>query len=495
MYGALSPQPRLPGLTEKTRPWWTLTGACAGTFLLMLDSTVVTLALPEIRHDVDASSAGLQWVMNVYLLTIAVLVVTVGRLGDMLGRRRIFVIGLVVFGAGSVVSATASSEEMLIAGRVVQGVGAAAILPLAIALVAAAFPKPAQPRAYGIWAAVSAVALGLGPIVGGVLVDVDWRLIFWINLPIVVVGILLVLGAARESRDESAGDRIDVPGLIAITLGLTGVVLALVEADVWGWDSARTLGVIGAGLLLLGAFWWIEHRVRNPIIEFDLFRNGPYLGATAAAFGIVFAYWTVIFFAPQYLQEQLSYSPTEAGVLILPITAPMIVVSPFAGALIGRFGARTVMAVGMVVATAGLVVLAQLGEDSGYGLLLPGFLLFGIGLGLVYAPMSAAAMAAMPGAKAGIASGVLAMNRILAGAIGLAVTSAVFNALLDGTGTATADRAEYASALGGSFYVLVGVAAVCTVLTWAFVRSAPEAAPAEPAADRRHRLHHRRFHL
>jgi EmrB/QacA subfamily drug resistance transporter len=470
-----------------------LTGACAGTFLLMLDSTVVTLALPEIRHDLDASSTALQWVMNVYLLTITVLVVTAGRLGDMFGRRRLFLIGLVVFGAGAALSAVSSTEEVLIAGRVVQGVGAAALLPLAIALVAAAFPKPQQPRAYGIWAAVSAVALGLGPIVGGVLVDVSWRLIFWIDLPIVLIGIVIVLGAARESRDEGAGDRIDVPGLVAITLGLTGVVLALVEADAWGWDDVRTLGVLAAGIALLGAFWAIERRVRNPIVDFDLFRNGPYFGATAAAFGIVFAYWTVIFFAPQYLQEQLSYSPTSAGVLILPITAPMIVVSPFSGALIGRFGARTVMTVGMAVATAGLVVLTQLGEDSGYGLLLPGFLGFGVGMGLVYAPMSAAAMAAMPGEKAGIASGVLAMNRILAGAIGLAVTSAVFNALLADTGTATADRAEYASALGDSFYVLVGVAAVCAVLTWAFVRSAP--APASQPPSDQHRVHHRRFHL
>jgi EmrB/QacA subfamily drug resistance transporter len=482
VYGALSPEIHL---TEQSRPWWTLTGACAGLFLLMLDSTVVTLALPAIQRDLDASAIGLQWVMNAYLLTIAVLTVTAGRLGDMFGRRRMFVCGLGVFAAGSVLSAVAWSQDAVIAGRVVQGAGGAALLPLSLALVAAAFPTSEQARAYGIWAAVSAIALGLGPLVGGLLIDLDWRLIFWINLPIAALGLAIVLAAARETREEGASQRIDVPGLITLTGGLAATVLALVEANSWGWASGQTIVVFAAGVALLGGFWLIEHRVPTPIVDFALFRNGPYFGATAAAFAIVFAYWTVMFFQPQYLQNNLDYSATEAGLLILPITAPMIFISPFSGALIARFGARALMTVGMLFAVAGLTFQTQISESSGYGLLLPGYLLFGISLGLVYAPMSAAAMAAMPGQKAGIASGVLAMNRILAGAVGLAVTNAIFHTLKE--------HHSFAFSLANSLWVLVGVAAVGVVLTWAFVRSAPP--PPPPPEPLEHHLHHRRFHL
>ncbi|MGH2988960.1 MAG: MFS transporter [Solirubrobacterales bacterium] len=461
-----------------------MTGACAGLFLLMLDSTVVTLALPAIDRDLDASSIDLQWVMNAYLLTITVLVVTMGRLGDMFGRRRLFVIGLGVFAAGSVLSAGSWNEDALIAGRVVQGAGGAALLPLSIALVAAAFTRTEQPKAYGIWAAVSAIGLGIGPVVGGLLIDLTWRLIFWINLPIAALGVAIVLWASRESRDTGASRRLDVPGLIALTGGLFALVLALVEANDWGWGSAATIAVFCAGVALLGAFWLVEHRVPQPIVEFSLFRNGPYLGATAAAFAIVFAYWTVMFFQPQYLQNELGYSATAAGLLILPITTPMILVSPFSGALIARFGARALMTVAMLLCVGGLFFLTRIGEGSGYGSLLPGYLLFGISLGLVYAPMSAAAMAAMPGEKAGIASGVLAMNRILAGAIGLAVTSAVFRTL--------SEDHSFAYSVAKSSWTLVGVAAAGVVLTWAFVRSAP--APV-PALEQATHAHHRRFHL
>jgi EmrB/QacA subfamily drug resistance transporter len=472
-------------LNEGNRRWWTLTGACAGLFLLMLDSTVVTLALPSLQRDLDASAIDLQWVMNAYLLTITALTVTAGRLGDMFGRRRLFLIGIGVFAAGAVLSAISWNPDVMIAGRVVQGAGGAALLPLSIALVAAAFPRDQQPRAYGIWAAVSAVALGIGPVVGGLLIDVTWRLIFWLDLPIAALGAAIVLSAARETRDERATHRIDVPGLITLTAGLAATVLALVEANEWGWGSARTISVSAAGIALLVAFWFIEHRVRQPIVEFSLFRNGPYFGATAAAFAIVFAYWTVMFFQPQFLQKILDYSATEAGLLILPITAPMIFVSPYSGALNARLGARALMTVGMLLAVAGLIFLTRIDADTGYGLLLPGYLLFGLALGLVYAPMSAAAMAAMPGEKAGIASGVLAMNRILAGAVGIAATSAAFHALRE-------DH-PFAVSLADSSWVLVGVTALGAVLTWAFVRSAPPPAPAPERIE--HHLHHRRFHL
>jgi EmrB/QacA subfamily drug resistance transporter len=461
------------------RQWWTLAGTCAGLFLLMLDSTVVALALPSIRHDVGASSAGLQWVMNGYLLAITALVVTAGRLGDMFGRKRLFLAGMCVFALGSVVSGAAGDELTLICGRVLQGAGAAPMLPLSLAIVCNAFPAEQQARALGIWAGISAVALGIGPLAGGALVDLDWRLIFWINLPVAALGIAITVLATEESTDPGSGRRIDLPGLLALGAGLTAVVLALVQARIWG--AATIAALVLFGVLCLYAFWRIEHRVAEPIVDFSLFRNGPYFGASAAAFALVGAYWSVMFFQSQYLQDVRDHSAVLSGLMILPVTVPMIFVSPFSGRLIARFGARTLMTVGMALGTLGLLTLTQIDAGSSYALLLAGYLPFGVALGLVYAPMSTAAMAAMPAEKVGIASGVLAMDRVMAGTIALAVTGAVFHALLG-------DNGSFADAVGGSTWVLVILCVVGTALTWMFVRDSDRPVP-EPHA------HHRRFHL
>lgn len=474
------------------RKWWTLAGACAGLFLLMLDSTVVALALPEIRHDVGASSEGLQWVMNGYLLTIAVLVVSAGRLGDMFGRKRVFIVGTVVFALGSVVSGAAGDQVGLIAGRVLQGAGAAPMLSLSLALVCNAFPSAEQPRALGIWAAVSAVALAIGPLAGGILIEIDWRVIFWMNLPVAAIGIAITAIAAPESTDPGAGTRIDWAGLGALTVGITAVVLALVQSR--AWSAGATVALALLGLIALAAFWRIEHRVREPIVDFALFRNGPYFGASAAAFALVGAYWAVMFFQPQYLQDVRGHSPIAAGLLILPVTVPMVFVSPFSGRLIGRFGARRLMTVGMLFGVAGLLLLTRVGADTSFALILVAYLLFGIALGLVYAPMSTAAMAAMPGEKVGIAAGVLAMDRVLAGAVTLAATGAVFHAL-------QGDGSSFAEALAGSTWFAVALCAVGAALAWAFVRDPerpgpdPAVAGDPPLEQLRHHRHHRRFHL
>jgi EmrB/QacA subfamily drug resistance transporter len=474
------------------RKWWTLAGACSGLFVLMLDSTVVALALPSIRGDVGASSEGLQWVMNGYLLTIAVLVVTAGRLGDMFGRKRVFIAGMAVFALGSVVSGAAGDQTTLILGRVLQGVGAAPMLSLSLALVCNAFPRAEQPRALGIWAGVSALALAIGPLAGGALIELDWRVIFWINLPVLALGAAITAISAPESTDPDSGTRIDWAGLGALSVGLTAAILALIQSRAWG--AMTTLALAFLGVAALAAFWLLEHRSREPIVDFELFRNGPYFGASAAAFCLVGAYWAVMFFQPQYLQDVRGHSAILSGLMILPVTAPMIFVSPFSGRLIGRFGARRLMTVGMSFGVAALLVLTQVGATTSYGLILVGYLAFGIALGLVYAPMSTAAMAAMPGEKVGIASGVLAMDRVLAGAVALAATGAVFHALLG-------DGRSFAGAVAGSTWVVVVLCALGVGLTWAFVRDAtppgpdPAVAGEPPPGELQHHVHHRRFHL
>lgn len=474
------------------RRWWTLAGCCAGLFVLMLDSTVVALALPSIREDVGAGSAGLQWIMNGYLLAITVFVVTAGRLGDMFGRKRVFVAGLLTFAAGSALAGLAVDEEVLIAARAVQGIGAAAMLPLSLAIVCNAFPAEEQARALGIWAGVSALALAIGPLAGGALVDVEWRAIFWLNLPVCALGAAITIAAAPESTDPEAGDRVDYPGLAALSVGLTAAVVALVQARVW--SAALVVAVAALGVACLYLFWRVEHRVREPIVDFSLFRNGPYFGASAAAFALVGAYWCVMFFQPQYLQDVKGDSAVLAGLEILPVTAPMVFISPQSGRLIGRFGARALMTAGMACGTLGVLVLTQVDAGSSYTTLLLGYLLFGIALGFVYAPMSTAAMAAMPATKVGIASGVLAMDRVMAGTVALAACGAVFHALVEGGD-------GFAAAVAGATWVLVALCAAGTALTWAFVRdpSPPGPDPAmagQPApAHLHHHSHHRRFHL
>jgi EmrB/QacA subfamily drug resistance transporter len=475
-----------------TRSWWALAGTCAGLFLLMLDSTVVALALPSIRLDIGASPTGLQWAMNAYLLAITVFVVTAGRLGDMFGRKRLFLAGMVVFALGSVLCGAADDEHALIAGRVLQGIGAAPMLPLSLAIVCNAFPAAQQARALGIWAGISAVALGIGPLAGGALVDLDWRLIFWINLPVAAIGIAITALAAPESRDPGSGRRVDLAGLAVLSVGLVAVVLALVQARVW--DDATIAALALLGLICLYGFWRIEHRVSEPIVDFSLFRNGPYFGASAAAFALVGAYWCVMFFQSQYLQDVRGHSAVLSGLMILPVTVPMILVSPFSGRLIARFGARRLMTAGMACGVAGLAVLTQIEGRSPYGLLLAGYLPFGVALGLVYAPMSTAAMAAMPAEKVGVASGVLGMDRVMAGTIALAATGAVFHALESGGDS-------FAGAVAGSTWVLVGVGVVGTALTWTFVRDSEPRGPdpavaGDPPPQQLHRhRHHRRFHL
>jgi EmrB/QacA subfamily drug resistance transporter len=469
------------------RRWWVLAGASAGLFMLMLDSTATALALPSIRLELGASSSGIQWAQNIYLLALASLVVTLGRLGDQLGRRSVFVAGLLAFAGGSIVCAVADSIALVVAGRAVQGAGGAAMLALSLAVATVAFPDEGRARAIGIWAAVSSLALAVGPLVGGVVVEVaSWRWLFWLNLPLVAIALILVAVAMPESRDEGAGRRVDLPGLVTLSAGLTLVVLALVQGKAWGWTSPDTLVSLLAGLILLGLFVAAERRARDPIVELGLFRSGPYLGASAAAFALVGAYWTIMFLLPQYLDLGLDFSTARAGVLMLPVTAPMAILSPLAARVATRIGARIVMSAGMVCATLGVLSFTRLDASSNYYDVAPGLILFGLALGLVYAPMSAAAMAALPAAKSGVASGVLGMVRCLAGAVLLASAGALFqHADFEERASGGSFEGAFAAGIASASWLLVAVLLAGTVGTWLLVRSAPTA----------HEPHHRRFHL
>jgi EmrB/QacA subfamily drug resistance transporter len=442
-------------ITEDNSRWWTLGAMCFALFMIMLDNTVVNVALPSIQRDLHASLQALEWTMNAYTLTFAVLLVTGGRLGDIFGRRKLFLFGVAVFGASSLAIGVAPNDTWLVAFRAVQGIGAAFMMPATLALLTQAFPAEQRGMAIGTWAGVGALALAIGPVVGGFLTeDVSWRAIFFLNPPIAVGAVAVTLFAARESRDETAGRGVDCAGIATLTVGLTALVLALVESNSWHWASARIVGLFVVATIALAAFVIIETRVRVPMLDFRFFRSRTSAGANVVAFLVTFAMFAQFFFMTLYMQNVLHYSPLQTGVRFLPATLVIIVMGPLAGRLTDRVGPRPLMAMGLVIVGAALLIQSRLTVHTGYGLLLPGFILLGLGIGLVMSPMTTAAMNAVDPTKAGAASGVVSMSRMVGGTVGLAVMGALVTTIgrsqLDSSlpQIPAAVRAKLASGLG-----------------------------------------------
>jgi len=417
-------------VTDENSRWWTLGAMCFALFMVMLDNTVVNVSLPSIQRDLHASLSALEWTVNAYTLTFAVLMVTGGRLGDIFGRRRMFIFGVIVFGISSAAIGFAPNDTMLVAFRAAQGIGAAFMMPATLSIITQAFPPHQRGMAIGTWAGVSALALAIGPVLGGFLTEqVSWRAIFFINPPIAVGAVAVALFAARESRDETVGKTVDIPGIAAITVGLTAIVLALVEGNRWHWGSTRVLALFAIALAGLIAFVTIERRSKTPMVDFRFFRSRTFLGANLVAFIVTFAMLAQFFFLALYMQNILHYSPLQAGVRFLPSTVLIIVMGPLAGRLTDRVGPRPLMTLGLAVVATAIFIQSHITVHTGYGVLLPGFILMGIGMGLVMSPMSTAAMNAVDRTKAGVASGVLSMSRMVGGTFGVAVMGALITTI------------------------------------------------------------------
>jgi EmrB/QacA subfamily drug resistance transporter len=445
-------------ITDDNRKWWTLGAMCFALFMIMLDNTVVNVALPSIQQDLGASISGLEWTINGYTLSFAVLLATGGRLGDIFGRRRMFLTGVVIFASSSATAGFAPTETALVLSRVVQGVGAALMMPGTLSIITDAFPAHERGKAMGTWAGVSALALAVGPVLGGFLTEhVSWRAIFYINIPVAIGAVLATLFAVRESRDTSVGRDVDYAGVAVLTVGLTALVLALVEGNAWGWGSTEIVALLALAAAALPAFVFVENRVKAPMVQFDLLSDRNFLGAVVVAMIISFAMLGVFFFLALYMQDILGYSPLEAGIRFLPSTLMIVGVAPVAGRLSDRFGPRWLIAGGLLIVAASLFSFSRIAVDSGYLDLLPGFMLLGIGVAMTMSPMTSAAMNAVPVQKAGIASGVLSMFRMVGGSLGIAVTGAIFQglvssklaSLLGGTGITAAQQQSISDQLGG----------------------------------------------
>ena len=444
-------------LNEGNRRWWTLAAMCFALFMIMLDNTVVNVALPSIQRDLGASLSSLEWTVNAYTLTFAVLLVTGGRLGDILGRRKMFLFGVVVFALSSAAIGLAPDQTWLVAGRAIQGVGAAFMMPATLSIITVTFPAEERGRAIGTWAGVSALALAIGPVVGGALTEyVTWRAIFFLNLPVAVGAVFVTLFAARESRDESSRHTIDWPGITTISVGLTALVLALIEGNSWGWGSARIVSLLVVAAVSLVTFAIVERRVPEPMVDFSLFRSNTFVGTNAVAFIVSFAMLAMFFFVALYMQNILGYSAIEAGVRFLPSTLMIVLIAPLAGRLTDRIGPRPLIVTGLSLVTIALFLQTRITVDTGYALLLPAFVLMGIGMALTMSPMSTAAMNSVAAHKAGVASGILSMSRMVGGTFGVAALGALFQHLarndlahsLAGTGISATQRDQLVSGLG-----------------------------------------------
>src|SRR6266576_1259343 len=335
-------------VTPEHRKWWTLVAVAVGLFMIMLDNTVVNVALPSIQKDLGIGISELEWVVNAYALTFGVLLLTGGKLADLLGRRAIFIAGLVIFTGASLWCGLAGGAASLIAARTVQGVGAALMNPATLSIITATFPPRQRGTAIGIWAGVSAMALAIGPLVGGVLTEhVNWNWIFFINVPIGVAGLFAIPLFIDESRDTSADQRLDVPGLAASAVGLFSLTYAFIEANRYGWTSGRILGAFAVAAAALVTFVLLERHQRAPMLDLSLFRNRTFGGANSAMLFVGLAMFGTFFYVSLYMQNVLKYSPVEAGASFLPMTILIILLAPRAGKLSDQYGSRWLVGGGM----------------------------------------------------------------------------------------------------------------------------------------------------
>src|SRR6266516_2229933 len=413
-------------LAPENRKWWTLLSVSFGLFMIMLDNTVVNVALPSIEKALNVSQSELEWVVVAYALTFATFMLTGGKLADYFGRRRLFIIGLVVFTASSLACGLAPNAGFLIGARTVQGVGAALMNPATLSIISATFPPRQRGMAIGIWAGVSAMALAIGPLVGGVITQhISWSWIFFINIPIGLLGIVAARVFIDESRDTAHEQRLDPLGLVSSGIALFALTYALIEANKKGWGSTEIVALFVIAAVFFVAFALLELHQRIPMLDLSLFKNGTFAGANTVMLLVGLGMFGTFFFVSLYLQNVLHYSPTQAGATYLPMTMLIILVAPNAGKLSDKFGPRPFMTAGMTLIALSLLLFSRLGLGSSFWTAFPALIIGGLGMGMTMTPTVSAAMGSVPVDKAGVGSGVINSMRQIGGSVGLALTGAI----------------------------------------------------------------------
>jgi EmrB/QacA subfamily drug resistance transporter len=459
---------------DENKKWWTLGAVAFGLFMIMLDNTIVNVALPAIEHSLHMSISSLEWIVTAYALTFAALLITGGKLGDMFGRRRMFIVGLVVFTLASLACGLAPSAGFLIGARAVQGIGAALMNPATLSIITATFPPKERGQAIGIWAGVSALALAIGPLLGGLIVDnINWHWIFYVNVPVGIVGIVVSYFFITESRDTSHEQSIDLPGLVTSGASLLALSYALIEGNKHGWTSPEILGLFVGAAVLLAAFILLEMRQRLPMLDLSLFKIGSFVGANLVAMLVSLGMFGVFFFISLYVQNVLGYSPTKAGAIFLPMTILIILVAPIAGKLSDRIGSRWLMGAGMTIVGISLLLYQRIGLHTGFWSLLPQLMLGGLGMALTMSPMTSAAMGSVPVDKAGVGSGVLNSFRQMGGSLGIALMGAILLSYEHPTTSKQVASQQFVDGLHAALLVSAVIAFAAAAVAIVLVRTKP----------------------
>ncbi len=415
--------------STRSRPGWTLALVSLALFMVTLDNLVVTMALPSIRVDLRAGIDSLEWTVNAYTLSFAVLMLTGAALGDRLGRRRMFIAGLSLFTLGSAAAALSTSAAELITARAVQGAAAAVVMPLTLTLLSEAFPAGRRGLAIGIWSGISGLGVALGPVIGGAVVSgISWHWIFWINVPVGAVVVPLAMVRLTESRGRER--RFDLPGVLLATAGLFGIVYGVVRSGALGWGSATVTGSMLGGALLLGAFVAWERRAPEPMLPLHFFRSRAFSATSAVSYSMYFGMFGSVFLLAQFFQTAQHYTALQAGLRTLPWTGMPMLVAPVAGILSDRLGSRPLMAAGLALQAGALAWIALLlSPGVAYPLFIPPFVLAGAGMALVFAPSANAVLGAVRPHEVGQASGANNAIRELGGVFGVAVLGTVFSSV------------------------------------------------------------------
>jgi EmrB/QacA subfamily drug resistance transporter len=438
---------------EGVREWWTLVTVCVGTFMLLLDVTIVNVALPQIQTGLGSSFTDLQWVVDAYALTLAALLLTSGSLADLLGRRRIFAIGVVIFSAASLLCGIAQSPLMLDLSRGVQGIGGAMMFASSLALLGHAYRGRDRGVAFGVWGAVTGAAVSVGPIVGGALTDgLSWRWIFLVNVPIGVVALALTLSKVDESR-EPRGARLDIPGFVTFTAALGTLVFGLIESSPKGWGSGLVEGCLIASVALIAVFLAVERRSSAPMLDLSLFRRRAFNGASIVAFALSGSIFAMLLYLTLYLQNILGLSPLGSGLRLLTLSGAILVTSFVAGRLTTVVPVRLLMGAGLALVGLSLLLMRGLTVTSHWTHLLPALLVGGVGVGLINPPLASTAIAVVPPRQAGMGSGINSTFRQVGIATGIAALGSIFTSEV----RTHVSSGLYAAHLGGAHAIATAI--------------------------------------
>jgi EmrB/QacA subfamily drug resistance transporter len=449
---------------EETRKWFTLAAVAFGLFMIMLDNTVVNVALPSIQRDLGIGLSELEWIVTGYALTFASLMLIGGKMADAYGRRLMFVLGIGVFTLASLWCGLASSGEMLIVARIAQGAGAALMNPATLSIIRATFPPRQMGTAMGLWVGVSALALAIGPLVGGLIAEhLTWNWIFFVNVPVGILGVAASFVFIDESKDETH-ERLDLPGLATSALGLFSLTYALIEANQYGWGSPRIVGAFAVALASLVAFVLLERYQRAPMLPLELFRDRNFTGANSVILLVSLSMFGVFFFVSLYMQDILGYSAVQAGAAFLPMTVLIILVAPITGRMTDRVGSRWFMTGGMLLVAAQLLYFSRLGSGATYWELLPAMIIGGIGMASTMTPSTTAATRSVPREKAGVGSAVLNAFRQVGGTMGVATMGAIMAHAAGGQRTVETFMNGFQDALTVACFIALAGAIVAFVL-------------------------------